>query len=251
LGARCAYAGVLGRDELTAFALSRMEREGIDVPATERRSSAGPAHSHIIVDRRHGTRNIFSYRPRGIGASLRTPAALIASCRVLLVDHVGVPGMIRAARIARRAGIPVVADIESDHHSRAQLLLDLADHLIISQAFGQKLTGATSPEQALHKLINPGRQATVITCGAQGCWYAGRDCSVPKHEPAFKVRIVDTTGCGDVFHGAYAFALVRGLPLAERIRFAAAAAALKAARPGGQAGIPSLRAVRNFLKNED
>jgi sulfofructose kinase len=61
------------------------------------------------------------------------------------------------------------------------------------------------------------------------------------------VRAVDTTGCGDVFHGAYAAALARGDELGQRIRFAAAAAALKATRPGGQAGIPTRAAVGAFL----
>jgi len=59
---------------------------------------------------------------------------------------------------------------------------------------------------------------------------------------------VDTTGCGDVFHGAYAASLARRLPLGERLRFASAAAALKATRPGGQAGIPDLQAVARFLE---
>ena len=122
LGARCAYAGVMGNDELSAVALAGMEREGIDVSAVERKPSSGPVHSHIVVDQQRGTRNVFSYEPRVVGASLRTPAALIVSCRVLLVDHLGVPGMVRAARLARWAGIPVVADIESDRHPQIHQL---------------------------------------------------------------------------------------------------------------------------------
>jgi sugar/nucleoside kinase (ribokinase family) len=59
---------------------------------------------------------------------------------------------------------------------------------------------------------------------------------------------VDTTGCGDVFHGAYASALARGLGLAERVRFASAAAALKATRHGGQAGIPTRDTTEAFLR---
>jgi sulfofructose kinase len=62
------------------------------------------------------------------------------------------------------------------------------------------------------------------------------------------VKVVDTTGGGDVFHGAYAFGLARDMELAERIRFAAATAALKVMQPGGQSGIPSLPEVRAFLK---
>ena len=110
LGARCAYAGVLGSDELSAFALACLEREGIDVSRAEQKPSAGPVHSHIVVDQRRGTRNIFSYERRVVGASLRTPAALIASCRVLLVDHLGVPGMIRAARRGRHRKRPSPAN---------------------------------------------------------------------------------------------------------------------------------------------
>jgi len=88
----------------------------------------------------------------------------------------------------------------------------------------------------------------VVTCGADGCWYLEPGSATPRHQPAFTVKVVDTTGCGDVFHGAYATGLARGMPVAERIRFAAAAAALKATQTGGQAGIPSLAEVQSFLR---
>ena len=88
----------------------------------------------------------------------------------------------------------------------------------------------------------------VITCGERGCYFLDAANPAPKLLPAFNVMAIDTTGCGDVFHGAYAAALARGLPLVDRIRFASAAAALKATRHGGQAGIPTLRAVNKFLK---
>ncbi|HVM49027.1 MAG TPA: PfkB family carbohydrate kinase [Candidatus Acidoferrum sp.] len=247
LGARCAYAGLMGTDELSAFALACLEREGIDVSAVERRQLAGPGHSHIVVGQQHGTRNIFSYEPRLCGASPRTPAALIRCCRVLLVDHLGVPGMIRAARIARRAGIAVVSDVESDRHPETRQLLDLVDHLIVSQEFAARLTGAASAQEAVRKLMRPDREVAAVTCGAKGCWFLARGWSAPRRQPAFRVEVMDTTGCGDVFHGAYAFGLVKGMPVEERMRLASATAALKATRPGGQAGIPSLSRVRRFL----
>jgi sugar/nucleoside kinase (ribokinase family) len=144
----------------------------------------------------------------------------------------------------------VVADFERAPDPRFPQLMALTDHLIISQQFAYKLTGISSPEKAVLKLGRPDRQVAVVTCGQEGCWYLAQGESAPKHQPAFKVKVVDTTGCGDVFHGAYAFALARQMALEERIRLAAAAAALKATMPGGQAGIPSLSAVRRFLKHE-
>ena len=89
----------------------------------------------------------------------------------------------------------------------------------------------------------------VVTSGAKGCWFTGAEAQATTlYQPAFPVEAVDTTGCGDVFHGAYASALARGLGIRERVRLAAAAAALKATRPGGQAGCPTLAEVEAFMK---
>jgi sulfofructose kinase len=89
----------------------------------------------------------------------------------------------------------------------------------------------------------------VVTCGAEGCWYIdGESIQQPHRQKAFAVNAVDTTGCGDVFHGAYAAGLVRGQTLPERIRFASAAAALKALQHGGQPGAPTLPALEKYLQ---
>ncbi|PYI89094.1 MAG: hypothetical protein DME26_01975 [Verrucomicrobia bacterium] len=220
LGARCAYAGVLGHDAL------------------------------IVVDQQRGTRNIFFDVAGFVGANVEAPASLIESCRVLLVDNFRLPGMIRAARLARRAGIPVVADFESQSGSRFPELLALTNHLILSCGFAAALTGKRSPDKALRALTGPSHEVVVITCGADGCWFWSKELSAPGHLKAFKVKAVDTTGCGDVFHGAYAFALARNLPLSERLRLASAAAGLKASSHGGPAAIPTLGKVNRFLKHE-
>jgi ribokinase len=166
----------------------------------------------------------------------------------LLVDRFGIPGMIRAARIARAAGIPVVADFESSHLPRFAELLALVDHLIVSENFARHLTKAKSPARAAAKLWHQERSAVVVTCGAAGCWFVDARTKQARPVPAFRVKAIDTTGCGDVFHGAYAAALARGMSLEERLRFASAAAALKATQHGGQAGIPTLSKVNSFLR---
>ncbi len=157
--------------------------------------------------------------------------------------------MVRAARLARRDGIPVVADFEQPGVAGFSVLLGLPDHLIVSESFAAQLTGAGEPRRALKKLWKKHHQLVAVTGGAKGCWYLSADDQArPRHQPAFKVNVVDTTGCGDVFHGAYAAALARGMNVSDRMRFAAAVAALKAAKSGAQKGIPTLAEVHKFLR---
>jgi sulfofructose kinase len=252
LGARCSFAATLGDDELSRFALDRLQQEGIDLQWIRRDAEARPIHSIIIIDQRRGTRTIF-YDLDGVqttGADWPDEDAVRAA-RVLFVDHVVAEDAIRAAAIARAAGIPVVADLENDRSPRFSELLGLVDHLIVSRSFSEQLTGATDPAEAAQALVTSDRRAVVVTCGDQGCWYWGSDDPVPpRHQPAFEVNVVDTTGCGDVFHGAYAAALAEGLDLASRIRLAAATAALSATRSGGQAGIPARQTVEAFLEEQ-
>ncbi|MBI4657276.1 MAG: hypothetical protein HY735_00250 [Verrucomicrobia bacterium] len=251
LGSRCAYAGVLGTDELSQFGINRMREEGIDLTHLRRRPEARIVHSFIVVDIAHNTRNIFADLNGVVGADPDwPPEEVIRSSRVLLIDHFGLPGMIRAARIARNAGVPVVADFEKAPGPEFSTLLELVDHLILSEPFARKLTGKSSAVEAAASLWAGQRSVVAVTCGKEGCWYLGRPHSGgPKHLPAFAVKAVDTTGCGDVFHGAYASALARDLSLEECLRFASASAALKAMQPGGQSGIPGRPAVEAFLAN--
>jgi sugar/nucleoside kinase (ribokinase family) len=252
LGSDAAFAGVLGDDELSQFVVHRFREEGIDTQHVRRRAEARPIHSVIVVDESTKTRTILYSLEGAFGAEPDWPGEKqIRSSRVLFVDHFGIEGMSRAARIARDAGIPVVADLESNEHPRFSQLLDLVDHPIVSQDFAIKLTGEREPAVAVLRLWSPSRKAAVVTCGDQGCWYVGSDApAAVRHQPAFAVEVVDTTGCGDVFHGAYASALARGLDLPSRVRFASAAAALKATQRGGQAGFPDRGRVEDFLANQ-
>jgi sulfofructose kinase len=248
LGAKCAFAGALGDDDGSRFVLDTLRRENVDTRHAVRRSAAGPVRSVIVVDERRRTRNIFYHLPAMLGADAKLPVKeVILGSRVLLVDRFGIPGMIRASRIARAAGIAVVADFESFRLPRFRELLALVNHLIVSENFARQFTGARTLAAAAGKLWRKDRAAVVITCGIRGCWFLDASMGKPGHLSAYRVKTVDTTGCGDVFHGAYAAGLARGMPLVERLRLASATAALKATQHGGQAGIPRWRQVRAFL----
>lgn len=250
LGAKCAYAGRLGDDELSAFIIANMEREGVDVSHVVRRKDAVPLYAVIIVDTTAHTRNIFYHVPGTAGAAPEEPAEeFIRAAKVLFVDQYGMEGMIRAARIAREAGVGVVADFEhSAGSARFPELLALVDHPLLPLEHASELTGKSDPAAAAGALWGEGVDTVAVTCGTQGSFYVSKDApGEVRHQPAFAVETVDTTGCGDVFHGAYAAALARGVAVDERMRLASAAAAIKATQPGGQKGIPTLPVVEDFL----
>jgi sulfofructose kinase len=254
LGAACAYAGVLGRDELSLFVVDGLGREGVSTEWIARRAGARPFHNAVLVDVKSKTRTILvdpAWNAGGADAELPSEE-LILSTRVLLVDHVGLEGMTRAARIARRAGIPVLGDFESHGPEPFEELLGLTDHLVIPRDFARELTGTQRGAAAVRALWDSSRSAVVVTAGADGAWYACREMGDRIcHQPAFFVDVEDTTGCGDVFHGAYAAALARGLGMKDRVRFAAAAAAIKASRSGGQRAAPSRAEVEEFLSRRE
>jgi sugar/nucleoside kinase (ribokinase family) len=250
LGARCGYAGVMGYDEISAFVEQDLAHEGIDTSLIVRRDDARPIHAIIIVDQTAHTRTILFSADGRAGAADDLPHEdVIRASRLLFVDDYGAIGNVRAARIAREAGIPIVADFERPEWPGFAEVTPLVDHLILSARVAMKATGAPNPPQAARELWRPDRAVVVVTCGAEGCWYMDAGLT-PRHQDSFSVDVVDTTGCGDVFHGAYAWTLVQGLPLPERIRIASATAALKATQPGGRRGIPNWERVGQFLQSQ-
>jgi len=250
LGAKCVYAGVLGEDADSQFVLAALRREGVNIGHVKRRRGARPIRALVVVDLRGRTRTVLYEADGVIGADPEwPPVGIIRASRVLFVDRFGTPGMIRAARVAREAGIPVVGDFERAGTPRLRQLLPLVNHLVVSWEFARDTTGMRRPAQAVAGLLRKGQEVVVITCGEQGCWFLQAGQKKAVHRPAFRVKTADTTGCGDVFHGAYAAGLSARLPLEERLAWASAAAALKAQGPGGPDGIPTRARVERFLRD--
>lgn len=249
LGGRAAYAGVLGDDDLSLYTLRELEREGVDCSLVLRRSGAGPIHARVIVDRSTGGRCILANRQRCVE---RPPEEitedLVRQTRVLFVDSIAAVSGLYGAELARGLGIPIVADVEHTNEAACALAAKV-DHLIVNQEVAHALTGCSDPAKAACALGKRGYRCVVVTAGVRGAWYATGEGPV-RHQEAFTVPVVDTTGCGDVFHGAYALCLARGLPLEEAIRRASGAAAIKATRPGGREGIPTWQMLEQFLQRE-
>ncbi len=245
-GARVGYGGSLGVDSDSQFLRELYLGEGISLEHCRSDPSFIPIRSTIVIDKSKNTRTIWFDLPGKLGA-LETwpPEEAIRSSKVLFVDHYGIEGMIRAAKIARSAGVEVVADLERDEHPRFHELLPLVDHLILSRKFATKQTGKQTAREAVEVLAGIGAKVTIVTDGEEGAWIvAGGNCFP---FPAFPVQVVDSTGCGDAFHGVYAACLAAGMPLVDRLKYASASAALKALHIGAQKGLPTRGEIDSFL----
>jgi sulfofructose kinase len=153
-------------------------------------------------------------------------------------------GAKQAFTLARQQGVPTVLDADVTPQDIAELVA-LSDHAAFSAPGLKRLTRIDNPLDALKKAQTLTNGHVYVTQGREGCYWLekGELC----HQPGYAVEVVDTTGAGDVFHGALALSLAQQMPSSEAVRFASAVAALKCTKPGGRAGIPDCDQTRSFL----
>jgi sugar/nucleoside kinase (ribokinase family) len=250
LGGKAVFAGKLGRSEMARRAVDALRQESVDTSFVIETKDAEPIVALILIDRTGGQRNIFWTRQN---VQYPRPGEFpdedwLARTRVLLIDFESGQAGIEAARIARRHKIPVVIDVERDEPHVAEAMR-VSSHIIVSEDFAGGYTGRGHVAEMLTALRSDPEQVVIITRGEKGC--AGSSSAGDFALPAFKVDVVDTTGCGDTFHGAFALALARGQAVVPAARFASGAAALCATRLGGRAGIPTAAQLERFLSEHE
>lgn len=250
LGGSAGYTGTVGGDDWGRFILADFERNHVDISLTRIDATGSSTMSIILVDAPTGARSIL-YDP-GRAAEVvfgEVEAAAVRSARILYLDGWNIAAAIAAARAAREAGVLVSFDGGAGEAWReVDALLPLVDVLVVARQFAQRVTGEADPTVAGPLLLRHGAREVVITDGANGCWYWDADCAL--RQSAYKVAVVDTTGAGDVYHGAYVYALLQGWGPGQRLKFASATAALKCMQPGGRLGIPTTGQVLDFLKEK-
>ncbi|MFZ0430022.1 MAG: PfkB family carbohydrate kinase [Acidobacteriota bacterium] len=248
LGGKACYLGKMGDSEWAIRALEQLSREGVETSLVVHQEDAGPHFAIVLTLQEDGQRTIF-YSKAAVQYPDSTQVAgesWLRRTRVFLFDAGSGKAGLSLALEARRAGIPVVIDAEQPVPSLEEMLL-AADHLVIPESLAQELDPGWLRALDPRPLRRRREQTVVVTRGGEGCIASGPDGAVLRL-PAFTVEVVDTTGCGDVFHGAYALGLARGLDLRSRCRWASAAAALAATRLGGRTGIPTADAVQRLLR---
>jgi len=252
-GLAARLVSVAGRDPFGDRLLEELATAGVDVSHVRR--SDAPTAATVALVNRAGDR--FFLHCVGAGAEafaepLELDAALTAGMsRFHLANVFALPGLRRhgAAILCRARAAGLVTSVDTGWDSQGRWIEDLApclpytDLLFVNQDEARRLGGASGAgdaadvREAALSLLGGGARTVVVKLGAQGSavYGAGGDTTVP----AFDVPVVDTTGAGDCFAGAFLAALERGFPHSEAARFANAAAALAIRRLGATAGLRS------------
>jgi sulfofructose kinase len=253
LGARVGYVGTAGRDLLAELKLRSLYQDGVDLSRLARRD--GP-EEHVIVVYVHeetGERVFSPVRGWGRVAPLRGEELdrdYITAATYLHLDGLDCTAALQAARWMREAGGTVCLDgSKTDGRPLAPEMAELVKHvniLICASGFGRSLTGHADLWQSAQAMLALGPTVIVQTEGEAGSYTT--TATERFHTPAFPVDVVDTTGAGDVFHGAYLVGLLRGWDLRSVAHFASAVSAIKCTRLGGRPGIPRFPEVVAFLR---
>lgn len=248
LGFRARYVGGIGDDLEGERTLAGLRAEGIDITHVLVRCGGASQRAVILVNEANGERTILWGRSESmVVGAIELTREMITAGRILHTDAQDPHAAARAARWAKEAGMPVLADLEAVRPGLAEFLPH-ADVLITDAEFPRLATGAERLDDALRILEERAAGALVMTTLGVGGMVArigGELCRYPSYE----VEAVDTTGAGDVLHGAFAVACLRGLSLEEAIDFSQAVAAMKCRAMGGRPGIPSsLEEVDRFRR---
>ncbi len=246
-GVKSSFIGKCGADSDGQTIKQDLKRFGVETRKLILDHDSRTPRAFIIIDKESGKRTVILDRTE---TSVLSPDELdlnfIRKADYLLIDGRDVETSATAASLVKKAGGEVIIDAGSPRKNIGDLLAHV-DHLVASNRFSLDFTQEVDPGKAALKLAHMGFKTVVITSGRQGCVGATPDGYLYQQD-AYDVKVVDTTGAGDVFHGAYIYGLTRGWELAEILEFASAAAALKCTRIGGRRGIPELEDVMALVK---
>lgn len=246
LGHQAVFWGRLGDDASGALLLETLARHGVAIGAVRQTLGGKTPTAAVVVDSQ-GERMVVVFPGSGLqDAPDWLPLDDLAGADALLVDARWPEGALHALRAAASRGLPSILDADLGGPEVLAALAGQAAHAIFSAPGLKRLTGSGDAEAGLRAAQRLAAGLVGVTLGAEGaCWLEHGEL---RHQPAFRIAARDTTGAGDTFHGAYALSIAQGASIAQAMRFASAAAAIKVRRGEGWDGMPDAEAVRQLLE---
>ncbi len=247
LGLRAKYIGTVGDDERGEIQMRSLLGSGVDLQHVQRRQNCPNQSAYIVIDQSTGERTVFWSRPDCL--SIRPEQILaeqITCARLLHIDGHDTAAVEHAARIARNHGIPVTVDVDTIYPG-FEKVLPLVDYLIASSEFPGRWTRIEDPREALQAIQREhGMRVAAMTLGSHGA-LALADGRF-HYSPGYVVHCLDTTGAGDVFHGAFCYSVLKGMSLPDALDFSNAMAALNCTAIGARGGIRDAHAARELMR---
>lgn len=237
MGGKASFIGKLGNSEMAKRAAKALENEGIDLSNLIRDNITEPIIAFVLSGYLDGEKNIF-FQKENLNFPFPEEIAdknWYKRTKLFFTDHVAGEAGVLAARIAKKNELEVVIDIERIQDESIELL-DLANHIVVSEAFAKLYSGSDSHLDQLKSLRKNNHQDIVITLGEKGCIV--NSAGEIKKVDGLIVDVKDTTGCGDAFHGIYALEISRGRNPFYAAKIANIAAAQCATQTGARTGIP-------------
>jgi len=245
-GLRTRYVGKVGDDWAADFQQQQLDIEKMESHLIREPNCPSPA-SFILVDTRSGERTVLWGRDQRV--ELRPEEIKrewIESASALLVDGHDTAAAALAARWARAAKTPVIGDFDNLYPG-VQALLENVDYLITSSAFPARLTNEADIFKALRQIQTQFKCCLMAAnLGRDGV--IGWDGKRFLYSPAFQVNAIDTTGAGDIFHGAFVYGIVRGMSVERNLEFSCAAAGIACTGIGARGAIATLDEIEHLIR---
>jgi len=249
LGLRCAILDCIGDDWRAVIIRTEFEKQGVCVEYLQQAPECESTQSVILVEAPTGKRAIINARGKTPPPSI-TPAwiDLLQSCAVLHITGTYAEMVLSAISIVSEAGGRISFDGGAGlFREEDRRIIEKVNWCIFAEDYARQLTGLDDVPSMLASISAMGPEIVGITSGTNGSDWWVEDGS-QFHQDAFPVTpVVDTTGCGDSFHGAFIFAMLNGYTIKEAARIASAVAAMNARVLGGRAGLPDLQMVHQFI----
>jgi ribokinase len=239
-GLPCYFAGVAGDDAFGATIADSLRAEGIDTGGLVIRGGCASQFAFIVCEPGTGRRTIFWRRPTGIPLQPdELDLDVLRRSGALHTDGLFTEASLFACRKAKEAGIPVVVDAGTLREGMLKMV-PLSDCFIVSENFSQAM--AEDPRETCRILSGMGAGFVGVTLGEKG--YIALVDGRLIQRPAYPVRAIDTTGCGDVFHAGVTYGIVHGWDVEKCLDLGAWAAAQVSTQMGGRKGIPAYRELK-------
>lgn len=248
LGLSAKYIGTVGDDQRGRIQLESLRETAINLDDVEVRENCPNQTAYILIDQSTGERTILWRRDDCLRLDpARITPEKIAGARLLHIDGHDTAAVARAAEIARQNEIHVVVDVDTIYPGFDRVLPNV-DYLVASSEFPSRWTGEKDPFRALELIQDEYHmQVAAMTLGEFGALARVQDRFI--YSPGFIVNCVDTTGAGDVFHGAFCYAVFENMPMRDTLEFSNAMGALNCTALGARGGIATFEQARDLMRD--